>query len=89
MTTLKRLWSEHPNLLSFAILAIGMLIILFFSARHVGFTPTQWLALAVATVGLAALCVWIISWEAGDGADEVSLNGPTPTDTTKQPTTKA
>lgn len=70
MNTFKRLWSEHPNLVSFAILAVGMLVILFFSARHVGFTSTQWLALSVATVALAALCVWIISWEAGDGEQE-------------------
>jgi len=74
MNTLKRLWSEHPNLLSFAILAVGMLVILFFSARHVGFTPTQWAALSVATVALAALCVWIISWEAGDEEQESSTN---------------
>ena len=63
MNTLKRLWQEHPNLSSFALLAVGMLIILYFSARHVGFTPAQWLALALATIALAALCVWIISWE--------------------------
>ena len=66
MNTIKRLWSYHPNLVSFVILAVGMLVILFFSARHVGFTPTQWLALSAATVVLAGLCIWIISWEAGE-----------------------
>lgn len=73
---MKRLWNEHPNLVSFALLTVGMWIILYFSARHVGFTPTQWLALAVATLVLAALCVWIISWEA-DEEDETTTVSPT------------
>jgi hypothetical protein len=38
-------------------------IILYFSARHVGFLPNQWAALVAATVVLAGLCAWIISWE--------------------------
>ncbi|RME82284.1 MAG: hypothetical protein D6775_11340 [Caldilineae bacterium] len=70
MTTLKRFWEEHPNLSSFIILAVGMLVILYFSARHVGFTPGQWLVLAVATVVLAGLCIWIIGWEAEESQDE-------------------
>ncbi|NOX62115.1 MAG: hypothetical protein GXP42_09260 [Chloroflexi bacterium] len=70
MNAIKRLWNEHPNLMSFGILAIGMLIILYFSARHVGFTTIQWFVLAVATVALAALCIWIISWEVGAPLDE-------------------
>ncbi len=72
---MKQLWNDHPNLVSFVILAIGMLIILYFSARRVGFTATQWLALAAATVALAGLSVWIISW--GDEDDE---NDETSTD---------
>jgi hypothetical protein len=63
---IKKLWSDHPNLISFLILAAGMLVILYFSARHVGFTPGQWLALSAATVALAGLSVWIISWGEDD-----------------------
>ncbi|MBX7236636.1 MAG: hypothetical protein K1X65_19805 [Caldilineales bacterium] len=66
MSRLQNLWRDHPNLVSFAVLAVGMLVILFFSARHVGFSPGQWLALAIATLVLAGLCVWIINWESGD-----------------------
>jgi len=41
----------------------------------VGFTPTQWLALAAATVALAGLSVWIISWgDADDENDETSTD---------------
>jgi hypothetical protein len=60
---LRKLWDEHPNLLSWALLAIGMSVILVISARDVGFKPGQWAALIVATIALAGLCVWIISWE--------------------------
>jgi MFS superfamily sulfate permease-like transporter len=70
MTTLKRLWEQHPQLSSFAILALGMLVILYFSARHVGFAPMQWLVLAVATIALAALSIWIIGWETGDDLEQ-------------------
>ena len=70
MTTLKRLWDEHPQLSSFVILALGMLIILYFSARHVGFDALQWLVLAIATIALAALCIWIIGWDAGDDLEQ-------------------
>lgn len=63
MKSLKRFWYEHPVLSNLAILAAGMVIILYFSARHVGFEPTQWVALVGATVLLAGLCAWIIHWE--------------------------
>jgi K+ transporter len=67
---MKKLWIEHPNFSFFALLALGMLIILYFSARHVGFSAGQWLTLAIATVALAALSTWIVSW--GDKEDETS-----------------
>jgi len=63
MNTIKRFWNEYPTLSNWLILAVGMLIILYFGARHVGFEPRQWAALAAATIGLAGLCSWIISWE--------------------------
>ncbi|NPA90531.1 MAG: hypothetical protein GXO55_03640 [Chloroflexi bacterium] len=60
---MKTLWDRHPNLVSWAILSVGMIAILIWSARHVGFTTGQWAALIVATILLAGLSVWIISWE--------------------------
>ncbi len=70
MKTLQRFWQAHPDLTSFLALAIGMLVILYFSARHVGFSAGQWLTLGVATVALAALSIWIISWEDEPAEDE-------------------
>lgn len=63
MDTLKRFWNEHPALSNWAVLAVGMVIILVFSARHVGFETRQWAALIGATIALAGLCAWILSWE--------------------------
>ena len=63
MESVKRVWNAHPVLVNWMILAIGMVLILFLSARHVGFQPQQWAALVGATVALAGLCAWIISWE--------------------------
>jgi MFS superfamily sulfate permease-like transporter len=63
MAFLKRFYDEHPRLTMWAVLAVGMVIILVWSARDVGLLPAQWVALIVATILLAGLCVWIIGWE--------------------------
>ncbi|HEY84716.1 MAG TPA: hypothetical protein G4N96_06350 [Chloroflexi bacterium] len=71
MDAIKRFSSEHPQLTSWIVLAIGMVIILLWSAKDVGFTPTQWLALIITTILLAGASVWIIGW--GDDEDEVEV----------------
>jgi hypothetical protein len=53
----------HPQLAAWFVLAVGMVVILLWSARGVGLLPGQMLALVVVTVLLAGLCVWIIGWE--------------------------
>jgi predicted tellurium resistance membrane protein TerC len=63
MKTLQQMYYKHPNLVMWAGLALGMVAILLVAARSVGFTAGQWAALLAATVALAGLCVWIISWE--------------------------
>lgn len=61
---------NHPYLTAWAALAVGMVVILFWSARDAGLLPGQMAALVVATVLLAGACVWIISWEDdGEGFD--------------------
>ena len=76
MNRLRRLWDRHTNLLSWAGLALGMVIIVLVAARDVGFKPGQWAALIVATVLLAGLCVWIISWE--DRSEDEEDSAPDP-----------
>ena len=66
MKTLQNLYDRHPNLVLWAFLALGMVVILILAARDVGFSPSQWAVLIGATILLAGACVWIISWEDGD-----------------------
>jgi len=63
MTMLKEFAGRHPRITAWVALAIGMVAILLWSAKDVGLLPTQLLALVVATILLAGLCVWIIGWE--------------------------
>ena len=63
MNQIRKAWDAHPNLISWLILAIGMVAIVLIAARNVGFDGSQWAALIVATICLAGLCVWIVSWE--------------------------
>ena len=55
--------ARHPRLTAWVVLAVGMVVILILSARNVGLEALQWVALIVATILLAGLCVWIISWD--------------------------
>ena len=62
--------NRHPRLSMWAVLAVGMVIILIWSAKDVGLLAGQWAALIVATILLAGLCVWIITWENGEKPEE-------------------
>jgi hypothetical protein len=70
MSALKQFAIQHPRLTAWFVLAVGMVVILVWSARDVGLLPAQWAALIVATIGLAGLCVWIIGWEEEDEEEE-------------------
>ena len=63
MSAVKQFMNQHPRLAAWLVLAVGMVVILVWSARDVGLLPGQWVALIVATILLAGLCVWIIGWE--------------------------
>lgn len=69
MEAIKKFAVNHPQITSWIVLAIGMVILLVWSARDVGFTTSQWAALIVTTILLAGACVWIIGWE-DDECDE-------------------
>lgn len=62
---------RHPYLSAWAALAVGMVAILFWSARDAGLLPSQMAALVVATILLAGACVWIISWENSEEEPDV------------------
>jgi hypothetical protein len=72
-----RAWiGRHPRLSTWAVLAVGMVVILIFAARSVGLLPHQWAALIVATILLAGLCVWIIGWGDEDEEEKEKPNSP-------------
>jgi hypothetical protein len=78
-------WAKaHPKLSMWTVLGAGMVAIIAYEARDVGLLVGQWIALIVATILVAGLCVWIIGWE--DEADEVegeAAKQSTPPDTNK------
>lgn len=63
MTAFRQFADQHPRIIAWFALAIGMVVILLWSAKDVGLLPSQLAALVVATILLAGLCVWIIGWE--------------------------
>lgn len=70
---LKEWAGRHPRLAMWAVLAVGMVVILIWSAWDVGLLPGQWAALIAAVILLAGLCAWIIGWEGQeDEGDEAA-----------------
>jgi hypothetical protein len=61
--SLRNLLQQHPALVAWVILAVGMVAMLLYAAKDVALLPTQVLALVVATILLAGACVWILTWE--------------------------
>ena len=80
MTSIRSFARNHPQITAWIALAIGMVIILVWSAKDVGFTASQWAALIVTTILLAGACVWIIGWgdddETDEGAEQVEPSKP-------------
>ncbi len=64
---------SHPRLTAWLVLGVGMVAIISYEARDVGLLWGQWAALIVATIAVAGLCVWIISWE-DDESEEVAAS---------------
>lgn len=78
MASIRKFAHAHPRLAAWIALAVGMVIILVWSASEVGFTGGQWAALIVTTILLAGACVWIIGWgedEVDEAPEQASVNG--------------
>ncbi len=54
---------RHPMIVAWIVLAIGMVAILLYTSKDVGLLPSQTLAMVLATIVLAGVCVWIITWD--------------------------
>ncbi|MCS7062127.1 MAG: hypothetical protein RMN25_13315 [Anaerolineae bacterium] len=86
VSKLKSWVNAHPRLSAWIALAIGMVIVLIIAARDVGLLWNQWLFLILATIGLAGLCVWIISWESNEEEADNPSNTVTPSPAAPQDT---
>lgn len=62
MQSVKQWIIQHPNLMAWFVLALGMVILLVIEARDVGLQASQWFWLIVVTVLVAGACIWIVSW---------------------------
>lgn len=69
MDAIKQFSAKHPQITSWIVLAIGMVAILIWSAKDVGFTGSQWAAIIISTILLAGASVWIIGWGDDDEAE--------------------
>ncbi len=67
---MKELLNKYPNIMMWVVLAAGMVGILVFEARDLGLQGSQWFWLITITTLVAGACIWIISWEDDDEAEE-------------------
>ncbi len=66
-------WIERwPRITAWIVLSLGCVILLAYEARDVGLTVGNWLALIIATVAVAGLCIWIVSWEDDEDGENAS-----------------
>ena len=61
--SVRKFFSQHPQLVAWFVLAVFMVPMLLWAARDVGLLPGQLASLVVSTILLAGLCAWIIGWE--------------------------
>ncbi|NJL95777.1 MAG: hypothetical protein HC915_19615 [Anaerolineae bacterium] len=53
----------YPRLSAWVVLSVGIVGLLVYEARDVGLSTGNWVALIIASVVVAGLCIWIVSWE--------------------------
>lgn len=74
--SLIQLIETWPRITAWIVLSVGCVALLAYEAQDVGLTTGNWIALIVATVAVAGLCIWIISWD-----DEAEDSAPDQTNT--------
>ena len=79
-----RFADHRPRLAAWIVLSLGIVILLMFEARDVGLLIGQWIALIVASILVAGLCIWIVTWE---DSDELATDSAAAT--TSEPATKS
>ncbi len=77
-----RFADQRPRLAAWIVLSLGIVILLLVEARDVGLLIGQWIALIVASILVAGLCIWIVTWEDRDEEPASTTGAPAPTSTT-------
>ena len=72
----------YPRISAWVVLSVGIIGLLIYEARDVGLTTTNWFALIVASVLVAGLCIWIVSWEDEEEMVEAEIGSNKPSATT-------
>lgn len=54
---------RYPRISAWIVLSAGIIILLVREAQDVGLTTSNWIALITASILVAGLCIWIVSWE--------------------------
>lgn len=57
------IFDTYPRISAWVILSAGIIILLLLEARDVGLTVGNWIALIIASIIVAGLSIWIVSWE--------------------------
>lgn len=66
-----KILDTYPRISAWIVLSVGIVGLLVYEARDVDLTTGNWVALIVASIVVAGLCIWIVSWE----DEEESENG--------------
>lgn len=70
----------RPRIAAWIALSLGIIILLVIEARDVGLLATQWVALMVASILVAGLCIWIVTFEDSDTVEETTTTTTTTDD---------
>lgn len=58
-----KIFDTYPRISMWVVLSVGIIGLLVYEARDVGLTTGNWIALIIASIVVAGLCIWIVSWE--------------------------
>ena len=74
------IFDTYPRISAWVILSAGIIILLLLEARDVGLTVGNWIALIIASIIVAGLSIWIVSWEDDEdtGAESVMVKNEAP-----------
>lgn len=86
---LVQLVESWPRITAWIVLSVGCVVLLAYEARDVGLSTGNWIALIVATVGVAGLCILIVSWEDEDEVEDTAAAVASPPATEPAPAASA